>query len=178
MVPYSWILESLELVQASDNILEFAKRSMANWQTELTSCEQSLAKVNIRRIFHGDSLSSLLFVICMIPPTHVLRMEYIDMEFDIIKCGAIIMNRGKVQSIDAIDLPSGEKIRETEEDGHKQLGILEYERVKEEEMNEFRNDYFRRAKLVLKSKLNGRNKIMALGNWAVSILRYGAGILK
>ena len=42
----------------------------------------------------------------------------------------------------------------------------------------FRNEYFRRAKLILKSKLNGRNKIMALNTWAVSILRYGAGILK
>ena len=30
MVPYSWILKSLKLVQVSDNILEFAKRSMAN----------------------------------------------------------------------------------------------------------------------------------------------------
>ena len=74
MVPYSWILESLELVQVSDNILKFVKRSMANWQTELTSCGESLAKVNIRRgIFQGDSLSPLLFVICMIPLTHVLR---------------------------------------------------------------------------------------------------------
>ena len=26
MVPHSWILESLELVQVSDNILEFVKR--------------------------------------------------------------------------------------------------------------------------------------------------------
>ena len=38
MVPHSGILESFELVQVSDNILEFLKRSMANWQTELTSC--------------------------------------------------------------------------------------------------------------------------------------------
>ena len=30
----------------------------------------------------------------------------------------------------------------------------------------------------MKSKLNGRNKIMTLNTWAVSILRYGAGILK
>ena len=44
--------------------------------------------------------------------------------------------------------------------------------------DKFRNEYFRRAKLILKSKLNGRNKIMALNTWAVSILRYGAGILK
>ena len=44
--------------------------------------------------------------------------------------------------------------------------------------DKFRNEYFRKAKLILKSKLNGRNKIMALNTWAVSILRYGAGILK
>ena len=44
--------------------------------------------------------------------------------------------------------------------------------------DKFRNEYFRRAKLILKSKTNGRNKIMALNTWAVSILRYGAGILK
>ena len=32
--------------------------------------------------------------------------------------------------------------------------------------------------MILKSKLNGRNKIMALNTWAVSIMRYGTGILK
>ena len=45
--------------------------------------------------------------------------------------GGIIMNRGKVKSTDGIELPSGEKIREIEEDGYKYLGILEYDRVKE-----------------------------------------------
>ena len=88
------------------------------------------------------------------------------------------MNRGKVRSTDVIELPSGEKIREIEEGGYKYLGISEYDRVKEQEMKDkFRNEYFRRTKLILKSKLNGRNKIMALNTWAVSILRYGAGIL-
>ena len=166
-----------------------------------------MAKVNIRRgIFQGDSLSPLLFVISMIPLTHVLRKDNarhtlgggekinhllfmddlklygkseneikglvsiievfsqdIGMEFGIKKCGVIIMNRGKVKSLDAIELPSGEKIREIEEGGYKYLGILEYDRVKEREMKDkFRNEYFRRTELVLKSKLNGRNKIMAL----------------
>ena len=47
---------------------------MVNWQTALTSCGESLAKVNIRRgIFQGDSSSPLLFVICMIPLTDVLH---------------------------------------------------------------------------------------------------------
>ena len=182
-----------------------------------------MAKVKIRReIFQGGSLSPLLFVICMIPLTDVLRKakarytlgrgekinhllfmdnlklygkseneikglvstvqvfsQDIVMEFGIKKGCVIIMNRGKVKSTDGIELPSGEKIREIEEDGYKYLGILEYDRVKEQEMKDkFRNEYFRRAKLILKSKLNGRNKIMALNTWAVSILRYGAGILK
>ena len=68
MVPHSHIaVESLQLVQVSDNILQFLKRSMTNWQTELTSRGDSLVKVNImREIFQGDSSSPLLFVICMI----------------------------------------------------------------------------------------------------------------
>ena len=75
-----------------------------------------------------------------------------DMEFCIKKCGAIIMNRGKVKSTDGIELPSGEKIREIEEDGYKYLGTLEYDRVKEQEMKDkFRNEYFRRVKLILMS---------------------------
>ena len=86
------------------------------------------------------------------------------------------MDRGK--STDGIELPSGEKIK-IEADGYKYLRILEYDRVKEQEMkNNFRNEYFRRTKLILKSKLNGGNNIMALNTWAVSILRYSAGIRK
>ena len=46
---------------------------MANWQSELTSCGESLAKVIIKRgIFQGDRLLPLLFVIYMILLTHAL----------------------------------------------------------------------------------------------------------
>ena len=69
------------------------------------------------------------------------------------------------------------KRQKIEEDGYKYLGILEYDRVKEQEMKDkFRNKYFRRAKLILKSKLNGRNTTITLNTCAVSVLRYGAGI--
>ena len=102
----------------------------------------------------------------------------IGMEFDIKKCEVIIINKEKVKSADGIELPSGEEMKEIEEDGYKYLGILEYDRVKEQKMKDkFRNKYFRRVKLILKSKLNGRTKIMTLNTWGVSILRYGAGIL-
>ena len=35
----------------------------------------------------------------------------------------------------------------------------------------------RRTKLIMKSRLNGRNN-MALNTWAVSLTRYGPGIIK
>ena len=114
----------------------------------------------------------------LVPSVDVFRQD-IGMEFGIKKCGVIIMYRGKVKSTDGIELPSGEKIREIEEGGYKYLEILEYDRVKEQEMKDkFRNEYFRRTKFILKNKLNGRIEIMVLNTWAVSILRYGAGTLK
>ena len=70
-------------------------------------------------------------------------------------------------------------MREIEDEGYKYLGILEYDKVKEQEMKDkSRNEYFSRENLILNSKLNGRNKIMTLNTWAVSIFKYGVGILK
>ena len=60
-------------------------------------------------------------------------------------------DRAKVKSTDRIELPSGEEIRQIEEDGYIYLGILEYDIVKEQEMKDkFRNESFRRIKLILK----------------------------
>ena len=36
--------------------------------------------------------------------------------------------------------------------------------------------YKRRLRLVLKSKVNGKNKITTMNTWAAAVLRYGAGI--
>ena len=58
---------------------------------------------------------------------------------------------------------NGETIKEVCEEGYKYLGILELDKVKEQKMKDiFRNEYMRRLKLVMKSKLNGKNKIKAI----------------
>ena len=74
MVPHSWIVECLEMFGIAANVRQFLLRSMEDWKTELTSCGQTLGIVGINMgIFQGDSLSLLLFVLCMVPVSFVLK---------------------------------------------------------------------------------------------------------
>ena len=82
MMPHSWILECLKSLGISDNIQLFLENTMNTWRVELTCANQQLGEVNIKRgIFQGDALSPLLFVVAMIPLTHVLRKIQSDYEF-------------------------------------------------------------------------------------------------
>ena len=97
--------------------------------------------------------------------------------FGIKKCGVTVLKREKLSKIEGIQVVNGDTIKEVCEEGYKYLGILELDKVKEQEMNDiFGNEYMRRLKLVMKSKLNGRNKIKAANTWAVSLHRYGEGV--
>ena len=82
MMPHSWILECLKSLGSSDNIQLFLENTMNTWRVELTCANQQLEEVNIKRgIFQGDALSPLLFVVAMIPLTHVLRKIKSGYEF-------------------------------------------------------------------------------------------------
>ena len=75
-----------------------------------------------------------------------------------------------------MELSTGEGIPELESDkGYKYLGILEADDIMHTEM---RKEYYRRARQLTLSKLNGGNTIRALNSRAVSLVRYSAGILK
>ena len=49
--------------------------------------------------------------------------------------------------------------------------------MEEETKSEFVKEYLRQLRVVLKSKLSAKNKIIAIDTWA-ALLRYGAGIMK
>jgi hypothetical protein len=56
---------------------------MPNWQVQLTCADKELGEVQIRRgIFQGDSLSPLLFVLCLIPMTEVLNTTDLGFKVD------------------------------------------------------------------------------------------------
>ena len=74
MVPHSWISECLEMFGIANNVQDFLNNSMKSWKLELNASGKTLGEVDIRRgIFQGDSLSPLLFVLCMVPLTWLLR---------------------------------------------------------------------------------------------------------
>ena len=100
------------------------------------------------------------------------------MEFRLPKCEVLIMKRGKVVKSEGISMPDGKMMKNIEEGGYKYLGILEADGVKHEEMkDQIKEEYIRRVRNILKSKLNGGNIILAINSRAVSIVRYGAGII-
>ena len=213
----------MELMGIAENVRELLEKSMKQWKLSLTSNGNELRDVKVNRgIFQGDSLSPLLFVLCMITMSLVLRTvkagyewgkkefglnhllfmddlklygkseEQIDslvrtvhilstdigMEFGIRKCGIIILKRGKIVRRQGIELPNRETMKEVEQEGYTYLGIVELDKIKENEMKEKTiKEYKRRLRLILKSKLNGKNKITAINTWAVAIFGYGAGII-
>ena len=74
MVLQSWILYCLKMYKIPDQVVQFIEKTMKTWRVELITGGKSLAEVKIQRgIFQGDVLSSLLFVIAMMPLNHILR---------------------------------------------------------------------------------------------------------
>jgi hypothetical protein len=77
-VPHSWINISLEIIGINTKLIPFTKKIMDYWRTcmhqhaenELTETEDIKIQCGI---FQGDSLSPLLFCICLIPLTEQLN---------------------------------------------------------------------------------------------------------
>jgi hypothetical protein len=58
------------------------------------------------------------------------------------------------------------------------LGIEESEGIQHQQMKErLIQEYRRRLRMILKSELNARNKITAIGGLAVPVLRYSFGMI-
>ena len=94
----------------------------------------------------------------------------------------IQMKKGEMVHSEGIELPSGEKINKSLDENKrcKYLGVLESDKMKSEEKGKsiLKVKYFHRIRKILKSNLNVSNTIQAIDTKAVSIKRYGAGIIE
>ena len=107
-----------------------------------------------------------------------LYSKDIGMEFGFEKCAMLSIKKGVKVKSEGIIVPSGELNKEVDEGGYKYLGVLQECKVKNKKMKELvRGEYLRRVKAVERSKLYARNLITAINVWAVSVVRYSAGIL-
>jgi len=88
------------------------------------------------------------------------------------------MKRGRQVGGSGVDLPDDQHIREVEEEGYKYLSILQLDKTLNTKMKgKITSEYVRRVKKLCRSKLNGGNMISGINAWAVSVLRYSAGIV-
>ena len=102
----------------------------------------------------------------------------IKMEFGILKCAVVSLQRGRKTRLKGIQLPNGEEISEAGTGGYKYLGVLELDKIIFDEMKrKVKEVYQKRVKLLMKTHLNGKNLFQALNTWAISVIRYSAAFL-
>ena len=71
----------------------------------------------------------------LVKTVHVFSTD-IGMEFGTKKCGILTMKRGKVVRCEGIKFPNCEVMKEVEKEGYTYFGIVELDKIKENEMKE------------------------------------------
>jgi len=107
--------------------------------------------------------------------------QEIKMNFNASKCNTMAIKKGQPASCKPISLGDNGTIHclEGPKAKYKYLGIWEADSIKHEEMKiEVKTEYRKRLRQILKSKLNGPNKISGINQYAVPVVRYSAGIIK
>ena len=88
-----------------------------------------------------------------------------------------IDDEGRVHG-EGLTLPSGEIMKEVDENGYKYLGVLQSDKVMNREMKgKISKEYMRRVKLLAKSELYAGHLVQGINAWAIGVVRYSAGVL-
>ena len=86
----------------------------------------------------------------------------------------LIMNKGKRETTEGIELPNQENIKTLgENESYKYLGILEADMIKQRGMKDkVKKENLKRTRKLLETQLYSRNLIKGMNIWAVSLVRY------
>ena len=95
------------------------------------------------------------------------------------KCAKASFKKGKLASTGNIIIDEYTAIEELNKEGiYKYLGVDESDGIQHSKMKgKIRKEYLRRVRLILRTELNGRNKIEAVNSLAVQVVRYSFGII-
>ena len=99
----------------------------------------------------------------------------IGMEFGLEKYAKASFMKGKLASTGNIIIDDDTEIKELDQEGvYKYLGVDESDGIQHNsKMKEkIRKEYNRRVRLILRTELNGRNKIEAINSLAVPVVQY------
>lgn len=88
------------------------------------------------------------------------------MQFGLDKCLVLGLKSGEIVKINGFAFPIRQMMKEICESGYKYLA-----KKKMDMKDKFASEYNRRLKLVLKSRLIGRNKISGINTWAATVLK-------
>ena len=99
------------------------------------------------------------------------------MEFGSHKYATLAITKGTVTETEGVNLPNNNIKGLNLDEIYKYLGILQVDDIKHTQTKKKKlSEYNKRVRKILKSKLNGGNIIKAINSWAVSVVRYTAGI--
>jgi len=101
------------------------------------------------------------------------------MEFGLEKYAKISFKRGKLVPSQNLMISINREIQELEQRKTcKYLGIEESEGIQHQQMKErLKQEYSMRLRMILKSELNARNKITAIGALSVQVWKYSFSII-
>ena len=94
------------------------------------------------------------------------------MGFGLENCAKANFKRGKLASTGNIVINDDTEVQELDqEDVYKYLGVDESDGIQHSKMKEkIRKEYNRRVRLILRTELNGRNKVEAVNSRAVPVI--------
>ena len=103
----------------------------------------------------------------------------IGMEFGLEKCAKASFKKGKLASTGNIVIDDDTEIQELDQEGvYKYLGVDESDGIQHSKMKEkIRKEYNRRVRLILRTELNGKNKIEAINSLAAPVVQYSFSII-
>jgi hypothetical protein len=95
------------------------------------------------------------------------------------KCAEVVFMKGKLVHSQNLVVDINREIQELEQGKtYKYLGAEESDGVQHQQMEgRLKEEYSRRLRMILKSELNAKNKITAIGTLAIPVLRYSFGII-